>query len=60
MRVKLHRCLRTATVTAVLFILAFGLVQTGQAQGISYGDTIPEGKVVENDVILIGDDVVVD
>jgi len=54
------RRLRVAVILAALFIVAFGLVQPGRAQGIIYGDTIPAGEVVENDAILFGDDVVVD
>jgi hypothetical protein len=46
---------------AILFLgMFFGLAQPAHAQGIIYGDTVPEGVTLDNDIILVGDDVLVE
>ena len=48
--------------TIVLFIfmlLSFGFPGSVSAQGIVYGDGVPEGTVVEGDILLAGDHVVI-
>ncbi|OGO41279.1 MAG: hypothetical protein A2W36_03025, partial [Chloroflexi bacterium RBG_16_58_14] len=51
--------LKIAFVAILVFAVFFLLTQSTSAQGIFYGDTVPAGTVVDNDVILFGDDVVV-
>jgi len=53
------KILKIAFIAVLVFAVFFILTQSTSAQGIYYGDTIPAGTVLDNDVILFGDDVVV-
>jgi hypothetical protein len=44
----------------ITLLTAFAFPTSAQAQGIVYGDTIPAGKTVDYDVVLIGQNVVLD
>lgn len=44
----------------IFFSLFLGVTRSAQAQGIDYGDEVPAGETVENDIILIGDTVNLD
>jgi cytoskeletal protein CcmA (bactofilin family) len=44
----------------LLTVVTFALPSSAQAQWIAAGDTIPAGQVVDNDVLLYGNNVVVD
>ena len=45
---------------ALTFVLAFGITIPAAAQGIVTGDTVPAGTVLNQDVVLVGQNVTVD
>jgi hypothetical protein len=53
------KLLKITIIAALAFAVFFVLTQATSAQGIYYGDTVPAGTVLDNDVILFGDDVTV-
>ena len=53
------KTLKIAIIAVLAFAVFFLLTQSTSAQGIYYGDTVPAGTRVDNDVILFGDDVTV-
>lgn len=44
----------------IVFSLFLGVTRSAQAQGIDYGDEVPAGETVENDIILTGDTINLD
>ncbi|MCL4368571.1 MAG: polymer-forming cytoskeletal protein [Actinobacteria bacterium] len=52
--------LRLALLLVLATSLMLGIPQPAQAQGIVYGQSIPAGVVVENDVLLAGQTVTID
>ena len=55
-----HKSQRIA-ILGLVIALAFALVlvPTSRAQGIIYGDTVPAGQTVDNNIILTGDNVAI-
>ncbi len=45
-------------ILSLSLLLALGIVSPVQAQGILQGNTVPEGTFIANDVVLVGEDVV--
>ena len=54
------RWLRMAITPALVVCMGLSLAQSAYAQGIGYGDAIPAGEVVDNDVFLYGNEVSVE
>jgi cytoskeletal protein CcmA (bactofilin family) len=44
----------------IALLLAFGVPAPARAQGIVYGDTIPTGTTVDQDIVLIGQNILID
>lgn len=44
----------------IILLLAFAFPTSAQAQGIVYGDTVPAGTVVNHDVVLIGQNILLE
>jgi cytoskeletal protein CcmA (bactofilin family) len=55
-----YRTLRLALIFMLAISLGLGLTQPAFAQDVRYGDTVPEGDVVDNDIVLYGDEVTID
>jgi hypothetical protein len=60
MTYKQKACLQPVLPAALLVAMFFSLTQRAHAQGIVYGDTVPEGVTLDHDIILVGDHVLVD
>jgi cytoskeletal protein CcmA (bactofilin family) len=57
---KRSRLSYLASALVLLMVAAFAFPPSAEAQWIAVGDTIPAGQVVDNDVLLYGNNVVVD
>jgi cytoskeletal protein CcmA (bactofilin family) len=57
---KQQRWISAGLILLVIVLLVLSITQSAQAAGIIYGDNVPKGVVVTNDVILFGDTVTID
>jgi hypothetical protein len=58
--IPLSNTLKRFTIVLFVFmLLSFGFPGSVSAQGIVYGDGVPDGTVVEGDILLAGDHVVI-
>lgn len=60
MNAKKYRRMRLVLALALVLSLGLGLTESAYAQDVAYGDTVAQGDVVDNDIVLRGDQVTID
>lgn len=57
---KQYRGMRLVLVLALVLSLGLGLTKSAYAQDVAYGESVAQGEVVDNDIVLSGDQVTID